>query len=53
MWPLNSVAPSIVVCHSVCEIDAACIAGGMTIETGLRVATRRDREWEDFHSITV
>ena len=41
MWRANGVTPSVVLGHSVGEIAAACVAGGMTIETGLRVATMR------------
>ncbi len=46
--------PSLVVGHSVGEIVAACMAGVMSMETGLKMAIERGRsEMLDFASVSV
>lgn len=43
LWRSYGVEPAAVVGHSVGEIAAAVVAGGLTVRDGLRVAARRSR----------
>ena len=41
MWRARGVTPAMVLGHSIGEIVAACVAGAMTMEAGLRLAIER------------
>ena len=43
MWRAYGVVPSMVLGHSVGEIAAACVAGVMTMETGMELTVQRSR----------
>ena len=43
LWQSWGIEPDVVLGHSVGEIAAACVAGVMRMETGLRLATERGR----------
>ena len=43
LWCSRGVVPNAVVGHSVGEIAAACVAGFMTMETGMELTVQRSR----------
>ena len=43
LWRSRGVVPNMVVGHSVGEIVAACVAGVMTMETGMELTVQRSR----------
>ncbi|KAL7554746.1 hypothetical protein ACHAWF_018278 [Thalassiosira exigua] len=43
MWQAHGIKPSIVLGHSLGEISAACVAGGMSIETAMALVVARAR----------
>ena len=43
LWRSRGVVPSAVLGHSVGEIAAACVAGVMTMETGMQLVVQRSR----------
>ena len=43
VWRTRGVVPSMVMGHSVGELVAACVAGVMTMETGMELTMKRSR----------
>jgi len=43
LWRSRGVVPGAVLGHSVGEIAAACVAGVMTVETGMQLVVQRSR----------
>ena len=43
LWRSRGVVPSLVMGHSVGEIVAACVAGVMSMETGMELTVQRSR----------
>ena len=43
LWRSRGVVPSAVLGHSVGEIAAACVAGVMTMETGMQLVVQRSQ----------